>query len=163
MDDLLFDALARTLVQSRRTALAGLMGLAASGLTFSSRSSGKKNRKNCKRKAIKICTGYVCGERKNNCGKTFKCECRAGLVCLPNGGCGLPCGAGCPAGSPPQSYPCACSPTGEEICLVRDVSCQALTTHCLTSSECPEQAACGEAPCGPGGAIERRCLPLCRG
>ena len=119
-----------------------------------------RNRKGCKRKAIKICTGFVCGQRKNNCGKSFNCQCRAGTICLPNGACGLPCATGCPSTS---GLPCACTTTGESICLLRDLSCEALPTRCVSTSDCPDQAACGETLCGPAGATERRCVPLCRG
>ena len=155
MDSNQFDRLTR-LVGSRRAFGLGVGAAALLGIADAA-TARKKNRKNCKRKAIKICTGNICGKRKNNCGKTFNCRCRNGQTCLPNGSCGL----ACPAECPQERGSCSCPSGGDQFCVHDDLSCDVTSKQCASLADCPVGSACADTECGPGGASEKRCVPLC--
>lgn len=150
-----FDELSRRMASRRAVGLAlgwlALLGLSAGG------DARKSNRKHCKRKAIKICTGNTCGKRKNNCGKTYHCTCRGGQTCLPNGGCGI----ACPATCPQEPGSCACPGSGDPYCVRDDLSCALTPTPCSTMADCPAGRVCAETNCGSGGTASQRCVPLC--
>lgn len=149
-----FDALTRQ-IGSRRRALSALGGAALLGLVNDA-AARRTNRKNCKVKRIKICTGDTCGKRKNNCGKTYHCKCKRGQTCLPNGGCGVACLTECPQ----EPFACACPVSGDQYCVRTDLSCELTPKVCASSGDCPASSVCAETTCGPSGA-EKRCVRLC--
>jgi hypothetical protein len=155
MDSNQFDRLTRT-IGTRRTFGLGVGAAALLGMADAA-TARKKNRKNCSRKAIKICTGNNCGKRKNNCGKTFNCKCRNGQTCLLNGSCGL----ACPVECPQEGGSCSCPSDGDQFCVHDDLSCDVTAKQCSSIADCPTGSACAETTCGPGGTSEKRCVRLC--
>lgn len=154
VDSSRFDRLTR-LIGSRRRFTLGI-GAAALLMLPDAVIARKKNRKNCKRKAIKICGGNTCGKQKNNCGKTFNCTCRGSQTCLPNGSCGLTCPTECPH----EPFACSCPTGGDQVC-VQSEHCELPVRTCSSIADCPIRTVCVETECGPGGAIEKRCVPVC--
>jgi hypothetical protein len=155
VDSSRFDLLTRRVGSRRKLTLS--IGAASLLKLTDAAVARKKNRKNCKRKAIKICGGNTCGKRKNNCGKTFNCKCRGGQICLPNGSCGL----ACPTECPQEPFACACATGSDQVCVQSSLSCEVTAKSCASIADCPIRTACVDTECGPGGATEKRCVPVC--
>jgi hypothetical protein len=153
MDSNWLDYLTR-LIGSRRRALSLLSGVTLLGLG-SEVSGRKKNRKKCKSKRFKICTGNNCVNGKK-CGKPFNCTCRGEQTCLANGSCGI----ACPTACPQEPYACSCRASGDQFCVRDDWTCEQTPTSCASIDDCLTGYACVETTCGPGGA-EKHCVPLC--
>src|SRR4029079_5269174 len=86
------------------------------------------------------------------------CGCPAGQVCLGNGSCATACiGSGCAA-------PCECGPPnieGQQLCIPDLQSCAEIPLLCTRTTDCPPGQTCEATGCGPGGSVDRRCVPLC--
>jgi hypothetical protein len=154
MDVQRFDRLTRA-IGTRRAFGLTLGAATLLGLTDVA-AARRTNRKNCKVKRIKICTGNNCGKRKNNCGKTYRCKCKGGQTCLPNKSCGTACLAGCPQ----EPFACACPASGDQFCVRTDLACELTPKACDSMVDCPAGKVCAETACGPSGT-EKRCVPLC--
>ncbi len=115
-----FDRLTR-LIGTRRSFALGIG--AASLLTLTNAATArKKNRKDCRRPAIRLrCSGNTCGKQKFKKGcfkKTLNCTCRGDQICLSNKSCGV----ACPAECPQDGGSCSCPESGDQFCVRDDLS-----------------------------------------
>jgi hypothetical protein len=161
----------------------GLLGVVSLALgseeAFGKGSAKTKNKKRKRKKqrqrrgagCTPNCAGKTCGDDGcgGSCGAcavnqtcqggTCVCACPPDQVCLGNGSCATVCfGEGC-TGS------CDCgelSAEGPQHCIPDDVEeCADVPQVCASTTDCPLGQYCQQANCGPGGNIERRCVPLC--
>lgn len=176
MDSDRFDALTR-LLSSRRAALTGLVGVAATlvGLAAVADVSAHNptaacrrlptpaKRRACRRRArrhnrthrcrprpaTEICArlGRCSGVAVNNCRKRINCTCPAGKRCLSNGSCAAICGPG----FPDCTGDCGCSGPevgGGFICRPATVSqCEQVPEVCTTTADCPLGSFCFSQAC----------------
>ncbi len=167
MDANRFDSLIRNLPRapSRRVVLAALASGLLAALPFAiggdEIEASKKNRNRKRRKTT--CKG---GKRK--CGKqcipsTSCCgdgDCANGAECLPNRSCARICSTDAQCGSG-----CICSLLTVETfahCIVGNLTtCDQFPQQCASTVQCPQGQHCQGTGCGPGGANEYRCVPLC--
>jgi hypothetical protein len=103
-----------------------------------------------------------CGTWINNCGQIVPCfTCTDGKQCLSNGSCAALCDfdlQNCPAG-------CFCGLPSTEVssrCISgAAATCEEIPQSCTSSAQCPQGQHCQDVPCGPGGMVVHRCVPLC--
>ena len=185
MDSKRFDALTRTL-SSRRLVLAGgvaaLRGLIGAGDASAHNpvlacrkieDPGKRRRclrrakqhsrlkHTCKALPVTVTCANRCGSTTNNCKKAVACACPPGKLCLLNDSCSrlcegevIPCPPTCNCGIPAVEGGTHCFPAALE-------ECQQVPQVCTSTSQCPIGHYCGIADCGPAGALEGRCIPVC--
>ena len=151
-----FDSLTRR-VGARRGILAAALG-AITGLGLLTGTDAKKRRKrNCRRIVYRIAADTCPTVKTNTCGGKKTIACQPGKICLDNKSCGLTCAAtNCPA-----ETGCTCSTSDPRVCLASFTTCADVPATCATTADCPLYTVCDTAPCGPGGATEKRCLRLC--
>jgi hypothetical protein len=112
------------------------------------------------------CRNVDCGVVTDGCGRRRDCGwCASVHACLSNNGCAYYCGSAvpCPPGCICSGEPeCALCP---QICLNRtdpNLLCDANPPwYCTHTADCPIGYKCEPVPCGPGGAMERRCVATC--
>ena len=183
-----FDRFTRAL-GSRRSVLAGLAGSLASLLGFTDahvvrahnpvrtcrgiadpgkrsrclRRARAHNRKRhtCRPQPVSVTCANRCGRTTNNCKKAVACACPAGKLCLINDSCSrlcdgevIPCPANCECGVPAVEGGTHCFPAAIQ-------KCEQVPQVCTSTSQCPIGHFCGIADCGPAGALEGRCIPVC--
>ena len=115
------------------------------------------------------CSRVDCGIVRDGCGNATDCgPCASVHTCSSNNSCAFSClfpgrQGGCPDG-------CTCSSerdsvTGDLHCLNDldpNLQCNALPpTYCTSTTDCRIGYKCEPVPCGPGGALERRCVATC--
>ena len=154
MDDRQFDALVRTLVQSRRAAMAGLLALSASVIAVLDptveASNKKKRKKRKKRRQGDVCSeaNGACGEPVVPCGPPY-CSgcCREDNTCVSIFGvsdrdCGF--------------FGGACLDCGADYYRIRD------RTHCCGESGSTCSQCCKDEHCQGHANGNRCCDYLCR-
>ncbi len=86
-------------------------------------------------------------------------------VCLVNGSCAETCVCGPNGCEPACPEGCGCglgSVEGAHYCVpVVGGTCAEVPPTCVSTANCPVGQHCQVLPCGPGGANESRCAPLC--
>jgi hypothetical protein len=119
------------------------------------------------------CRAKDCGVVRDACGKRRNCgPCSSHQACLSNNTCATQC-TGSPCIGDTQFYcppGCVCSRefeagTGVLHCLNAadpNYTCTISNpTYCATTRDCRVGDKCEPVPCGPGGALERRCVATC--
>ncbi len=156
MDTERFDTLTRCVGARRGILAAALGGIPQFGF-LAEATARKRGKKHCRRIKYRIAADTCPTIKTDTCGGKKSIKCQAGKICLDNKSCGLTCAAtSCPA-----ETGCTCSISNPRVCLAAFTSCDDVPTTCAMTADCPIYTVCDTAPCGVGGATEKRCLRLC--